>query len=129
MQASGSTQNSNRLTSCIMLGLALGIAAGYVCNQLARTPAEAAVIAGYFSIGSDIFLRMIKMIIAPLVFATIVSGIASLGSSGGAVGRIAFKALAWFITACCWRTSSSRGMVWGLRCLLRRRPPTFRRGV
>jgi Na+/H+-dicarboxylate symporter len=61
--------------------------------------ADAAVIAGYFSIGSDIFLRMIKMIIAPLVFATIVSGIASLGVSGGAVGRIAFRALAWFISA------------------------------
>src|SRR6516225_8437721 len=99
MQASGSTQNSNRLTSYIMLGLVLGIAAGYTCNQLAPTPAAAGVIAGYFSIGSDIFLRMIKMIIAPLVFATIVSGIASLGSSGGAVGRIAFKALAWFIAA------------------------------
>jgi Na+/H+-dicarboxylate symporter len=99
MQASGSTQNSNRLTSYIMLGLVLGIAAGYTCNQLAPTAADAATIAGYFSIGSDIFLRMIKMIIAPLVFSTIVSGIASLGSSGGAVGRIAFRALAWFVTA------------------------------
>jgi Na+/H+-dicarboxylate symporter len=34
-----------------------------------------------------------------LVFATIVSGISSLGASGGAVGRVAIRSLAWFITA------------------------------
>jgi Na+/H+-dicarboxylate symporter len=98
MQESASLK-SNRQTTYIMLGLLLGIATGYACNRLAPTAVDAAVIAGYFSIGSDIFLRMVKMIIAPLVFATIVSGIASLGASGGAVGRIAFKALAWFISA------------------------------
>ena len=98
MQAGGKTQNPNRLTTYIMVSLFLGIAVGYACNTLA-SPEQAKVIAGYFSIVADIFLRMIKMIIAPLVFATIVSGISSLGASGGAVGRIAVKALAWFITA------------------------------
>jgi Na+/H+-dicarboxylate symporter len=98
MQAGSKAQNSNKLTTYIMVSLFLGIAVGYACNSLA-SPAEAKVIAGYFSILADIFLRMIKMIIAPLVFATIVSGISSLGASGGAVGRIAFKSLAWFITA------------------------------
>jgi Na+/H+-dicarboxylate symporter len=98
MQVGSKTQNPNRLTTYIMVSLLLGIAAGYVCNTLA-SPEQAKVIAGYFTIVADIFLRMIKMIIAPLVFATIVSGISSLGASGGAVGRIAVKALAWFITA------------------------------
>jgi Na+/H+-dicarboxylate symporter len=98
MQVGGKAQNSNRLTTYIMVGLFLGIAVGYACNTLA-SPEQAKVIAGYFAIVSDIFLRMIKMIIAPLVFATIVSGISSLGASGGAVGRIAIKSLAWFITA------------------------------
>ena len=98
MQAGGKTQNPNRLTTYIMVSLFLGIAVGYACNTLA-SPVQAKVVAGYFSIVADIFLRMIKMIIAPLVFATIVSGISSLGASGGAVGRIAVKALAWFITA------------------------------
>lgn len=82
-----------------MLSLVAGIAVGYACNQLAGSPAQAKVIASYFSIVTDIFLRMIKMIIAPLVFATIVSGIAGLGASGGAVGRIAARSMAWFISA------------------------------
>jgi Na+/H+-dicarboxylate symporter len=99
MQLSSSTHSPSRLTTYIMVALLLGIATGYACNALASSPADAKVIADYFSIVSDIFLRMIKMIIAPLVFATVVSGITSLGSSGGAVGRIAFKALGWFITA------------------------------
>jgi Na+/H+-dicarboxylate symporter len=91
--------SSNKLTNLIMLSLVAGIGVGYACNILAPTPDAAKNIAGYFSIVTDIFLRMIKMIIAPLVFATIVSGIASLGASGGSVGRIAAKAMAWFITA------------------------------
>jgi Na+/H+-dicarboxylate symporter len=98
MQIAGRTQNSNRLTTYIMVSLFLGIAVGYACNSFA-SPEQAKVIAGYFAILSDIFLRMIKMVIAPLVFATIVSGISSLGSNGGAVGRIAVRALAWFVLA------------------------------
>lgn len=47
---------------------------------------------------TDIFLRLIKMIIAPLVFSTLVSGLASMGNSS-AVGRIGLKAMTWFITA------------------------------
>jgi Na+/H+-dicarboxylate symporter len=98
MQAGSRTQPPNKLTTYIMVSLLLGIAVGYVCNTLA-SPEQAKVIAGYFAVLSDIFLRMIKMIIAPLVFATIVSGISSLGASSGAVGRIAAKSLGWFITA------------------------------
>jgi Na+/H+-dicarboxylate symporter len=91
--------SSNKLTNLIMLALIAGIGVGYVCNLAAPTPDAAKNIAGYFSIVTDVFLRMIKMIIAPLVFATIVSGITSLGKSGGSVGRIAAKAMGWFITA------------------------------
>jgi Na+/H+-dicarboxylate symporter len=98
MQVGTRSQNPNKLTTYIMISLLLGIAVGYVCNTLA-SPEQAKAIAGYFSILSDIFLRMIKMIIAPLVFATIVSGITSLSASAGAVGRIAIKSLAWFVTA------------------------------
>jgi L-cystine uptake protein TcyP (sodium:dicarboxylate symporter family) len=50
-------------------------------QQAAPTPEAAKEIAGYFGIITDIFLRLIKMIIAPLVFATLVSGLANMGDS------------------------------------------------
>ncbi len=52
----------------------------------------------YFNILSDIFLRLIKMIIAPLVFTTLVVGIAKVGDIK-AVGRIGGKTLLWFLSA------------------------------
>ncbi len=45
-----------------------------------------------------LFLRLIKMIIAPLVFATLVGGIAHMGS-GSKLGRIFAKTMGWFISA------------------------------
>lgn len=50
----------------------------------------------YFSMLADIFLRMIKMIIAPLVFSTLVVGVAKQGSVKS-VGRVGGKTLGWFI--------------------------------
>ncbi|MEF3007242.1 cation:dicarboxylase symporter family transporter, partial [Pseudomonas aeruginosa] len=55
-------------------------------------------VAGYFSIGTTIFLRLIKMIIAPLVFATLVSGIAQMGDTS-ALGRVGARAIGWFLAA------------------------------
>jgi Na+/H+-dicarboxylate symporter len=52
----------------------------------------------WFTITSDIFLRLIKMIIGPLVFTTLVVGVAKLGDIK-AVGRIGGKTLLWFISA------------------------------
>ncbi|OJW80924.1 MAG: dicarboxylate/amino acid:cation symporter [Bacteroidetes bacterium 46-16] len=51
-----------------------------------------------FSLIADIFLRLIKMIIAPLVFTTLVVGVARLGDLKS-VGRIGGKTLFWFICA------------------------------
>ena len=64
----------NKLTIWIAIAAVAGVLAGYLANTLADDPASAADIAGYFSILADIFLRLIKMIIAPLVFATLVVG-------------------------------------------------------
>ncbi|GFO59016.1 C4-dicarboxylate ABC transporter [Geomonas silvestris] len=89
---------TNKLTLCIMAGMLLGIGVGYACNVNAPSPDAAKEIAGYFSILTDIFLRLIKMIIGPLVFATLVAGIAGMGDSK-AVGRIGMKAMLWFICA------------------------------
>jgi len=51
-----------------------------------------------FSILSDIFLRLIKMIVAPLVFTTLVVGVAKVGDIK-AVGRIGGKTMLWFVSA------------------------------
>jgi Na+/H+-dicarboxylate symporter len=88
----------NKLTLYILAGMALGIGVGYACNVSAPNAAAAKEIAGYFSLITDIFLRLIKMVIAPLVFATLTAGIASMGDSK-AVGRIGFKAIGWFLCA------------------------------
>lgn len=88
----------NRLTTMIGIAMVLGIIVGYACNTLAGSPAEAKEIASYFGILTDIFLRLIKMIIAPLVFATLVVGLAAMGDTK-TVGRIGGKALGWFVGA------------------------------
>ena len=52
----------------------------------------------WFTLLADIFLRLIKMIVAPLVFTTLVVGVAKLGDIK-AVGRIGGKTLLWFVSA------------------------------
>ena len=61
-------------------------------------PQTAKAIAGYISLFTDVFLRLIKMIIAPLVFSTLVVGVAHMGDTK-AVGRIGGKAMLWFVSA------------------------------
>jgi Na+/H+-dicarboxylate symporter len=88
----------NRLTTQIGIAMLLGVIVGYLCNTQAASPAAAKEIASYFGILTDVFLRLIKMIIAPLVFATLVAGLAGMGDSK-TVGRIGAKALGWFVGA------------------------------
>jgi len=90
---------TGKLTIRILIGLVLGIVAGVAINQWfpAGDPTQARV-ADYLKLLPDVFLHLIKMIIAPLVFATLVTGIAGMGDSS-ALGRIGGRALAWFITA------------------------------
>jgi Na+/H+-dicarboxylate symporter len=71
---------------------------GYILNKTIPDPKEAAIVAGYFSIITDLFLRLIKMIIAPLVFSMLVVGIAHMGDAES-IGRIGLKAMSWFIMA------------------------------
>ncbi|MGS0740645.1 dicarboxylate/amino acid:cation symporter [Glaciimonas sp. GG7] len=87
-----------KMTTWILIAMVLGIVAGYAAHTLAPDAAAANEIAGYFSIVTDVFLRLIKMIIAPLVFGTLVSGIAGMKDSSS-VGRIGIRALGWFVTA------------------------------
>ena len=88
----------SRLTTFIFVGMLLGIGAGYACSIVWPDPQTAKTISGYISLISDVFLRLIKMIIAPLVFSTLVVGIAHMGDTGS-VGRVGGKAMAWFVGA------------------------------
>jgi hypothetical protein len=54
----------NYQTTLIVVAMVLGILAGYVCNSLI-SPEAAKEAAGYFAMVTDIFLRLVKMIIAP----------------------------------------------------------------
>lgn len=82
----------------IVYAMMIGILIGYLINTQAPSTAAAFEIAGYFSLISDAFLRLIKMIIAPLVFSTLVVGIAHMGDASS-VGRVFAKSLAWFFSA------------------------------
>ena len=89
---------SSRMTTYILIAMLGGIAVGGVIHSEFADPATLKAIAGYVSIGSMIFLRLIKMIIAPLVFSTLVVGIGHM-TDAGAVGRVGGKAMLWFVCA------------------------------
>src|SRR3954451_3440870 len=89
---------SSRMTTYILVAMILGIAVGATVHNAVLDAAEQKSIAGYISIGSTIFLRLIKMIIGPLVFSTLVVGVGHM-SDAGAVGRVGGKAMLWFISA------------------------------
>jgi Na+/H+-dicarboxylate symporter len=82
----------------IVLAMVLGAAVGFACHELAPDADSAKYMAGNFSIVTDVFLRLIKMIIAPLVFATLVSGIAHM-EDAASVGRVGAKTIFWFVCA------------------------------
>jgi Na+/H+-dicarboxylate symporter len=116
----------NRLIILIIVGLVLGVVIGYFINTSISSQFEAVKntiniqdvsakkaalkfvekananykknIAGNFSILSDIFLRLIKMIIAPLVFSVLVVGVAKVGNFK-TMGRIGLKTMIYFTSA------------------------------
>lgn len=85
------------LTKMIILGLILGMIAGVAINNMAAAE-TAKSYAQDISIFTTIFLRMVKMIIAPLVISTLVVGIAKMGDAK-TLGRIFSKTFFLFIFA------------------------------
>ncbi len=99
MLGAGDGDSMNKLTIQIMIGMALGLVLGIILHAtIGDTPETAKQVAGYFHLLADVFLHLIKMIIAPLVFGTLVAGIAHMHDSA-TLGRIGGRALAWFILA------------------------------
>src|SRR5262252_3812633 len=90
------SSRGSRLTSVILVALILGIGTGYVAHEF--FPQSSAHFAETAALLPTAFLRLVRMIIAPLVFATLVVGIAKMGDIR-TVGRIGTKALGWFLFA------------------------------
>ena len=87
---------SQRLTRFILVALLLGVLSGAAVHHLS-SPDFSSGYAENVSLLTDVFLRMIKMIIAPLVFASLAVGIASMGDTK-TIGRVGLKTFGWFVT-------------------------------
>jgi len=90
-------KKSNRLTFYILIAMIAGAIAGYIVfitgtNDFRKSFSD------NIELLTTIFLRLVQMIIAPLVFSTLVVGIAKLGDLK-TVGRVGGKAMLWFISA------------------------------
>ena len=88
----------NKLTAAILISMLLGILVGHLVRSMAPDAAMVTSFTDNITLLTDIFLRLIKMIIAPLVFTTLTVGIAKMGDSK-TVGRIGIKTMGWFMTA------------------------------
>jgi len=69
------TEVAKRITVFILVAMILGIIVGFILNQTIADPSVAATITDGLSILTGLFLKLIKMIIAPLVFATLTFGL------------------------------------------------------
>jgi len=87
----------NKLTIYIILAMLLGIVCGYVIH-ISASKEFIADFSKNIKLLSSVFIRLVQMIIAPLVFSTLVVGIAKLGNLQ-TVGRVGGKSLLWFVSA------------------------------
>ncbi len=90
-------KKSNKLTVYIVIAMVAGAVLGYFIHE-GKDQATIDSFSKNIKLLTTIFLRLVQMIIAPLVFSTLVVGIAKLGDLK-TVGRVGGKALLWFVTA------------------------------
>ena len=97
MQETSKQSLKNNLTFQILIAMVLGGILGiFIHNNFSAEGAKE--FSGYIKLLATVFIRLVQMIISPLVFSTLVVGIAKLGDIK-AVGRIGGKAMGWFFTA------------------------------
>lgn len=84
------------LTQWIFVAMVLGIAIGWLFPESRR--GEIGFAAGDLRVLATIFLSLIKALVVPLVFSTVVVGIAGSGEALGAMGRLAWRAIVLFTT-------------------------------
>ncbi|HNP23100.1 MAG TPA: dicarboxylate/amino acid:cation symporter [Panacibacter sp.] len=90
-------KSTNKLTLYIMIAMLTGGLVGYIVFVSASSESRNSF-ATDIKLLTTIFLRLVQMIIAPLVFCTLVVGIAKLGDLK-TVGRVGGKAMVWFLSA------------------------------
>ncbi|CAH6660846.1 dicarboxylate/amino acid:cation symporter [Pseudocitrobacter vendiensis] len=89
--------NANKLTVFIVIFMLAGILTGAMIHSYASADSITAW-SDNITLLTDIFLRLIKMVIAPLVFSTLTVGIMRLGETS-TIGRVGGKAMVWFISS------------------------------
>jgi Na+/H+-dicarboxylate symporter len=91
--------NKNKLTYYILAGLVIGIITG-ACINISYSDNRESIdfFVKYTSLGSIIFLKLIKLIIGPLVLSTLIVGVAKIGDAK-TIGRMGAKTIGWFIFA------------------------------
>ncbi|MGF7232912.1 dicarboxylate/amino acid:cation symporter [Arachidicoccus sp.] len=87
----------NKLTLYIIYGMVLGVIIGYLA-YLFLPKLYLPAFTSNANLLTTVFLRLVQMVIAPLVFCTLIVGIAKLGDIK-AVGRVGGKAMLWFVSA------------------------------
>jgi len=90
-------KKSNRLTFYILIAMIAGAITGYIVFTTGTDDFRKSF-SDNIELLTTIFLRLVQMIIAPLVFSTLVVGIAKLGDLK-TVGRVGGKAMLWFVSA------------------------------
>ena len=86
------------MTLWVLVAMLLGVGFGLACHALISDKATLSAITSGLGLLATIFLRAIRMIIAPLVFSTLLVGVGRIKDSA-TVGRIALQAMIWFVIA------------------------------
>lgn len=81
----------------IVISLLLGIFFGWLVRYLSLPQTTTASILQYLSMASDIFIKLIKMIVAPLIFASLSLGVINIGDNAKGLGLLFGRVLGLFI--------------------------------
>ena len=98
--SNNSAQDSKIITRRVLVAVLLGVLIGSCLSffKPAIDPSTMDVVIRGLRAFTDLFLRLIKLLIGPLVLATLSVGVGQMGT-GAAVGRIGLRAMTWFLSA------------------------------
>ncbi|MFL2662862.1 MAG: dicarboxylate/amino acid:cation symporter [Alphaproteobacteria bacterium] len=86
----------NNLTKNILIGFVLGLIFGILVNLIDLNQSDKKLIIEILSVGGEIFLKIIKMLVVPIVFFSLTSGVANLNELN-TLGKIGVKSISLYI--------------------------------